>query len=62
MQVSILDLKKTDETRNYLLEEINRNDLISEKYKKTCKYLLSRQKLVPRTSRGCPPPNPQDVP
>ena len=32
-------LKQTDETRNYLLEEVNHNDLISEKYKKTCKYL-----------------------
>ena len=30
--------KKIDETRNYLLEEINHNDLISEKYKKTCKF------------------------
>ena len=28
--------KKTDETRNYLLEEIKHNDLMSEKYKKTC--------------------------
>ena len=32
-------LRKVDETRNYLLEEINHNNLISEKYKKTCKYL-----------------------
>ena len=31
--------KKKNETRNYLSEEINHNDLISEKYKKTCKYL-----------------------
>ena len=29
-------LKKTDETRNYLLEEIKYNDLMSEKNKKTC--------------------------
>ena len=29
-------LKKVDETRNYLLEEIEHNDLINEK---TCKYL-----------------------
>ena len=34
-----LKLRKVDETRNYLLEEINHNNLISEKYKKTCKYL-----------------------
>ena len=29
---------KIDETRNYLLDEIKHNDLMSEKYKKTCKY------------------------
>ena len=29
--------KKIDETRNYLLDEIKRNDLMSEKYKKTCR-------------------------
>ena len=32
-------LRKIDETRNYFLEEIKHNDLMSEKYKKTCKYL-----------------------
>ena len=32
-------LTKIDETRNYLLDEIKHNDLMSEKYKKTCKYL-----------------------
>ena len=32
-------LRKTDETRNYLLDEIKHNDLMIEKYKKTCKYL-----------------------
>ena len=31
--------KKIDETINYLLGEIRHNDLMSEKYKKTCKYL-----------------------
>ena len=31
-------LKKVDETSNYLLDETNHNDLISEKYKTTCKY------------------------
>ena len=29
-----LRLKNIDETRNYLVEEINQNELISEKYKK----------------------------
>ena len=28
-----------DEARNNLLEEIKLNDLMGEKYKKTCKYL-----------------------
>ena len=31
-------LRKIDETRNYLLDEIKHNDLMSEKYKKTFKY------------------------
>ena len=30
--------KKVDETRNYLLDRRNRNDLMSEKHKKTCNY------------------------
>ena len=32
-------LRKIDETRNYILDEAKHNALISEKYKKTCKYL-----------------------
>ena len=32
-------LKKIDETRYYLLVEIKHNDLMSERYKKTCEYL-----------------------
>ena len=32
-------LKKIDETRKHLLDEIKNNDLMSEKYKKTCKNL-----------------------
>ena len=34
-----LRLRKIDETRNNLLDEIKHNDLMGEKYKKTCKYL-----------------------
>ena len=30
--------KKVDETRNFLSDRINHNDLMSEKHKKTCKY------------------------
>ena len=33
------ELEKIDETSHFLLDEINYNDLMSEKYKKTCKYL-----------------------
>ena len=29
-------LSKIDETKNYLLDEIKHNDLMSEKYNKTC--------------------------
>ena len=32
-------LRNIDKTRNYLLDEIKYNDLMSEKYKKTCKYV-----------------------
>ena len=32
---------KIDETRNYHLEEIKHNDLIREKYKKTCASLVA---------------------
>ena len=38
--------KKLDETRNYLLDEINHNDLISEKYKKIFKYLNCIEHLL----------------
>ena len=32
-------LEKIDETRNYLIEEINRNELTNKKYKKVCRVL-----------------------
>ena len=35
-EVSIEFRFKNDETRNYLLDQIKHNDLMSEKYKKTC--------------------------
>ena len=31
--------RKIDETRKYILDEMKHNDLMSEKYEKTCKYL-----------------------
>ena len=39
-QVSSLDKKKIDETRDSFLEKIKYNDSISEKYKKTCTCLF----------------------
>ena len=39
-------LRKTDETENYFLEEIKHNDLISEKYENTCKYLNYIKQLL----------------
>ena len=32
-------LKKIDEIRNYLIKEINQNELISKKHKKVCRVL-----------------------
>ena len=32
-------LKKVDEIRNYLIEEINQNELMSKKHKKVCRVL-----------------------
>ena len=29
-------LRKIDEIKNYILDELNHSDLMSEKYKKTC--------------------------
>ena len=41
-----LRLRRIDETRNNLSEEIKHNDLISENYKKICKYLNYVEKLL----------------
>ena len=38
-------LKNTDETRNYLIEEINRNELMSKKYKNNCLTLNYTEKF-----------------
>ena len=35
-------LRKIDETRTYLLNEIKQNDLMSEKCKKTYKYFCKK--------------------
>ena len=41
-----LRLRKIYETRNYLFDEIKHIDLMSEKYKKTCKYLHYAENLL----------------
>ena len=48
-------LRKTDETRNYLLDEIKHNDLMKEKYKNTCKYLnyVEHFLTLPSIMTGC---------
>ena len=48
-------LNKIDETRNYLLEKIKHNDLMSEKYKKTCKNFnyLERLHILASTITSC---------
>ena len=48
-------LRKIDETSNYLLDEIKRNNLMREKYKKTSKYLNYVEHLLILASRiaGC---------
>ena len=44
-----------DETRNYLLDEIKHNDLMSEMYKKSCKYLnyVENLLILSLTITGC---------
>ena len=48
-------LRKIDETRNYLLNAIKQNDLMSKKYKKTCKYLnyVEHLLILFSTVTGC---------
>ena len=48
-------LRKIDETRDYVLDEIKHNNLISEIYKKTCKYLsyVEHLLILSSTVTGC---------
>ena len=48
-------LRKVDETKNYFSDETKHNDLMSEKYKKTCKYLNCVEQLLilVSTVTGC---------
>ena len=48
-------LKKIDEIRNYLIEEINRNESMSKKHKKVCRVLnyIDHSLTVISTITGC---------
>ena len=48
-------LKIVAETRNFLIEKTKDNDLMSEKHKKTCKYLnhVERLFILTSTVTGC---------
>ena len=48
-------LRKTEERRNYLLDETKHNDFMCEKYKKTCKYFnyVEHLLILVSTVTGC---------
>ena len=48
-------LKNIDETRNYYLEEIKQNELMSKKYKKVCTTLnyIAHFLILASTITGC---------
>ena len=48
-------LKNIDETRNYLIQEISRNELISKKHKKVCTTLnyIEHFLIIAFTITGC---------
>ena len=48
-------LKKIDEIRNYFIEEINRNELMSKKHKKVCRVLnyIEHSLILISTITGC---------
>ena len=48
-------LKKIDQIRNYLIEEINRNELMSKKHKKVCRVLnyIDHLLIIASTITGC---------
>ena len=53
--MSEFKLKKIDEKINYLIEEINQNELMSKKHKKVCKVLnyIGHLLIVISTITGC---------
>ena len=48
-------LEKIEEIRNYLVEEINQNELMSQKHKKVCRILndIEHSLIVISTITGC---------
>ena len=48
-------LKNIDETRNYLIKEINQNELMSKKHKKVCKNLIYTEHflILGSATTGC---------
>ena len=48
-------LKKIDEIRNYFIKEINRNELMSKKYKNVCRVLnyIEHSLIVISAIIGC---------
>ena len=48
-------LKQVDKIRNYLIEEINKNELMSKKHKKVCRVLnyIRHSLIVISTITGC---------
>ena len=50
-----LNWKKIDKIRNYLIEEINWNELMSKKHKKVCKVLnyIEHSLIAISTITGC---------
>ena len=48
-------LKKIDEIRNYLIEEIDWNELLSKKHKKVCRVLnyIEHSLILISTITGC---------
>ena len=48
-------LKNIDETRNYLIKEINQSELMSKKYKKVCKNLIYTEHflILGSATTGC---------
>ena len=55
MSIFEFRLRKIDETRNYIFEEIKHNDLMSGKHKKTCNYLnyVEHLLILVSTITGC---------